>query len=158
MERSGALSVCGCICVYYTYVLHVRSTWMYYIHATVSQTDWGWQGPLGPSDPTPAQVGPLRGGCREPCPGGPYRSPKKSRQPGQVFSHLPSKKVSTDVWMKPSVCVSLCTMPLVLSLGTTVNSLAPSSLHPSTTLHGAQHQEALTETTEICPLLHQFFY
>lgn len=35
-----------------------------------SQNVWGWQRPLGPSGPTPAQAGIPRGGCPWPCPGG----------------------------------------------------------------------------------------
>lgn len=52
-----------------------------------------------------------------------------SVQPVPVFGHFQSKEVFPDT-NRTSMCLGLCSFPLVLTLGTTEESLALSALHP----------------------------
>ena len=100
------------------------------------QNGWGWKGSLEViwSKP-PAQAGPPTADCPGPCPDGFWISPKDGDYTTSLGSlcqcsvTFPVKKCFL-MFRGNLLCFSLCPLPLVLSLGTTEKSLAPSSLHP----------------------------
>ena len=51
-------------------------------------------------------------------------------QPVLVFDHLDRKKLFSHVQLEHIMCFNLCLLPLVLSVGTLEESLAPSSSFP----------------------------
>ena len=84
-----------------------------------------------PAQP-PAQAGSPRAGCKGPRPGGSgiisregdSTAPLGSLCQGSV---TPRMKKFFLIFRRNFLCLSLCPLPLVLSLGTTEKSLAPSS-------------------------------
>ena len=105
-----------------------------------SQNGWGWQGPLEPSGPTPAQEGPPRGGCpgtysSDLCPSSFWASLRK-RLHGFWTTCVKCSSTHTAqqcclVLRRSFLSSSLCPLPPVLAIGTTEKSLVPSSLCPS---------------------------
>jgi len=104
----------------------------FYPRITESQNFRGWKGPLWViSSNHPAEARSPTAGCIGPCPGGLeyLQRTRLHNLPGQPvpgLSHPQSKQVLPHVQTE-LLCFSLCPLPLVLSLGTTEKSLAPSS-------------------------------
>ena len=122
---------CPLSCMAFTLITmgHTMQCCRWMVHVTDSQKGWGWQEPL---EVILSNSGPPRDSCLGPCPDSFSISPR-TKSPQTLWATCASAWSPSQcflmIWWK-LLCFSLCPLPLILSLGTTERSLAPSSLCP----------------------------